>query len=395
LSFPFPTETVREGSVSITVPELRLYTRTGQYVPSLAPVFYNPRMKLNRDVAVLVLRAFQRGASHPTRVAEPLAGSGIRGIRYCKEVPEIEGAFLNDLNPSAAYMIERNVEDNALTGKITVSNLEANSFLAHHATPKQRFDFVDIDPYGSPSPYLDTAIRSLTNRGLLAVTATDTAPLCGVGETACVRKYWGRPLRTEYSRELAVRLILNSIVLTASRYDRGIKVLLTHATDHYFRAYVQIIRGAQRSDASISQLGYVLHCFHCMNRTVSQGLVQVIDAKCPLCGNMMRIAGPVWLGPLVDGGFCKTIIDTSEAKEKRAFKLLGALIEEADSSPCYFVSDKICDKFNLPIPPRNSILSGLRKLGHRATGTHFHSAGVRTDASIQELKEVISSLARN
>ena len=395
MSFPFQTETVSEGRASITVPELSLYSKTGQYVPSLAPVFYNPRMKLNRDIAVLVLRAFQRGVSHPARVAEPLAGCGIRGIRYCKEVPEIETAFLNDLNPLATRMIERNVEDNFLVGKIRVSNLEANSFLAIHTTPKQRFDFIDIDPYGSPSPYLDTSIRALTNRGLLAVTATDTAPLCGVGETACVRKYWGKPLRTEYSKELAIRLILNSIVLTASRHDRGIKVLLTHATDHYFRAYVQIVRGAQRSDASISQLGYVLHCFHCMNRIISRGFVHMIDAKCPLCGDVMRVAGPVWLGPLVDGSFCKSIIDGSGVTEPRAFKLLQALIEEADSAPCYFVADKVCDKFNLPIPPKSDILFELKKLGHQATGTHFHPAGIKTDASIQELREIISNLARN
>jgi tRNA (guanine26-N2/guanine27-N2)-dimethyltransferase len=291
-------------------------------------------------------------------------------------------------------MIERNVEDNSLEDKIRVSNLEANSFLATHTAPKQRFDFIDIDPYGSPSPYMDTAIRALTNRGLIAVTATDTAPLCGVGETACVRKYWGKPLRTEYSKELAIRLILNSIVLTASRHDRGIEVLLTHATDHYFRAYVQIVRGALRSDASISQLGHVLHCFHCMNRILSRGFVHAFDAKCPLCGDLMRVAGPVWLGPLVDKNFCRSIVDGPEATEPRASKLLQALIEEADSAPCYFVADKVCDRFNLPIPPKNDILFELKKLGHQATGTHFHPTGIKTDASIQELKEILFNLAR-
>jgi tRNA (guanine26-N2/guanine27-N2)-dimethyltransferase len=128
---------------------------------------------------------------------------------------------------------------------------------------------------------------------------------------------------------------------------------------------------------------------------VSRGLVQVIDAKCPLCGSMMRAAGPVWLGSLADGNFCNTVVNISEDEEQRTLKLLRALIEEANSSPCYFVSDKICDKFNLPIPPKNSVLSELRKLGHQATGTHFHPTGVKTDASIQELKEILSSLARN
>jgi tRNA (guanine26-N2/guanine27-N2)-dimethyltransferase len=121
----------------------------------------------------------------------------------------------------------------------------------------------------------------------------------------------------------------------------------------------------------------------------------MIDAKCPLCGDVMRVAGPVWLGPLVDGSFCKSIIDGSGVTEPRAFKLLQALIEEADSAPCYFVADKVCDKFNLPVPPKSDILFELKKLGHQATGTHFHPAGIKTDASIQELREIISNLARN
>ena len=41
------------------------------------------------------------------------------------------------------------------------------------------FDCIDLDPYGSPSIFLDSAIRSVKNGGLLLVTATDAGPLCG------------------------------------------------------------------------------------------------------------------------------------------------------------------------------------------------------------------------
>ena len=391
----FPTETVAEGFASVLVPKLSLYAQGTQYVPSLAPVFYNPKMKFNRDVAVLVLRAFQRRLGRTIRVGEPLAGCGIRGIRFAREVPEVESVALNDLNPVAARLMEKNVADNGVAGRVTVTNLDANSFLSLHASPKERFDAVDVDPYGSPSPFLENALRTLNNNGLLAATATDTAPLCGVNPRACLRKYQGKPLRTEYCRELGIRLILNSIASTAARHDLGTRVLLTHATDHYLRVYVQVSRGAQRADTSIDQLGYVLHCFRCLHRTWSRGLMPVLDLRCPICSGRMDFAGPLWLGPLIEGDFCKEILDEAEeaSSERRVSRLLGNLVEEADAPPTFYVVDKVCDKLDLPIPPKREVLEELRRRSYFAGGTHFHPAGLKTDASIKELREVLMKLS--
>jgi len=395
LSFPFPTETVTEGLASVIVPKLSLYAQQGQYVPSLAPVFYNPRMKLNRDMAAFVLRTFQRRLGRPIRVGEPLAGCGVRGIRFAREAPEVESVALNDLNTLAARLMERNVADNGVVGRVTVTNLDANTFLALHTGPKERFDIVDVDPYGSPSRFLECAVRSLNNNGLLAATATDTAPLCGVNPKACLRKYQGKPLRTEYCRELGIRLLLNSIALTAARHDLGIRVLLTHATDHYLRVYVQVTRGAQRADASIDQRGYVLHCFRCLYRTWSRGLMPVLDLRCPICSGRMDFAGPLWLGPLIEGDFCKEILDEAEeaSSERRVSRLLGNLVEEADAPPTFYVVDKVCDKLDLPIPPKREVLEELRERGHSAVGTHFHPAGLKTNAPIEELREALLKLS--
>ena len=38
---------------------------------------------------------------------------------------------------------------------------------------KLQFDCVDIDPYGSPSPFIDAAVQCVSEGGLLMVTATD------------------------------------------------------------------------------------------------------------------------------------------------------------------------------------------------------------------------------
>ena len=38
---------------------------------------------------------------------------------------------------------------------------------------KNKFHCVDIDPYGSPSPFIDAAVQSVSDGGLLMITATD------------------------------------------------------------------------------------------------------------------------------------------------------------------------------------------------------------------------------
>ncbi len=45
-------------------------------------VFYNPVMTLNRDIAVLLLSSVNK---KDIQLADPLAASGIRSIRFIKE----------------------------------------------------------------------------------------------------------------------------------------------------------------------------------------------------------------------------------------------------------------------------------------------------------------------
>ena len=42
-----------------------------------------------------------------------------------------------------------------------------------------KFDIVDLDPYGSMVPFLYSALKALRKGGLLCVTCTDTRVLCG------------------------------------------------------------------------------------------------------------------------------------------------------------------------------------------------------------------------
>jgi tRNA (guanine26-N2/guanine27-N2)-dimethyltransferase len=391
----FPTETVQEGKVKILVPKLKAFIKTpSEYAPSKAPVFYNPVMEINRDIAVLVLQTYQRTVNHEISVCEPLAGCGIRGIRFATEVKGVQKVLINDINEKAFQLARYNVHMNRLSKRVTVKNQDANFFLAHYGAPRKRFDAIDIDPFGSPVPYLDSAIRALRNGGLLALTATDMAPLCGVHPKACIRKYGGKPLRTEYCHELAVRLLAGCLATTAAKHDIGISVVFSHSTNHYIRIYATTKYGAKKADESIKNMGYILHCFNCFHReTTKEHFLVEHSRKCSECNSKLNAAGPLWLGKIFDREFCELI--EREAKQRkfrledRIGKILTLIKGEAEAPVTYYVIDKLCDLLALPVPSVKKVVEILRKGGFQASLTHFNSKGIRTNASAMIMKELL------
>lgn len=83
--------------------------------------------------------------------------------------------------------------------------------------PLQRYDAIDLDPYGTPAELLDTAVQSVAEGGLLLVTATDMANLCGNNAVACWSNYQSYPLHRSYCHEQALRILLASIEAHANR----------------------------------------------------------------------------------------------------------------------------------------------------------------------------------
>lgn len=395
LYFPFPTEEVHEGSIDLTIPKLALFARgTTEYIPSKAPVFYNPLMMLNRDVAVLALKAYQKRVDRPLRICDPLTGCGVRGLRFASEVSGIDLVILNDLNLHAVRLAQLNSQKNGLTQNVFVENIDARTLLGIYASRK-KFDAIDVDPYGSPSPFIDSALVALRNDGLLAVTATDVAPLCGVNPKACIRKYFGKPLRTEYCHELALRILISCVILTAAKHDLGVTVLFSHSTDHYLRTYVQVKRGAKRANNTLANVGYVLHCFNCLNRKWIGSLMPFLSRTCDNCNDEMAIAGPLWLGKIADKEFCRDMCEemgnTTLGTGKRLSRLLTTILEEIDAPPTYFVLDKICKKLGVPATSRRKVVQKIGEMGYQAVRTHFNPNGIKSDASIRVIEEAIKA----
>ncbi|AMQ17715.1 tRNA (guanine(10)-N(2))-dimethyltransferase [Thermococcus peptonophilus] len=371
---------VKEGLARILVPKAeRIYD---------APVFYNPIMSLNRDISVLAVKVLG-----PKGVLDALSATGIRGIRYALETPA-EEVWLNDINEEAYGLMKKNVGLNIggelyeegdrsyLWGeKIVVINRgDANRLMAENF---RYFDFLDLDPFGSPVEFLDTALRSVRRNGVLAVTATDTGVLCGAYRNACLRKYLAEPIRGPLCHEAGLRILIGTIVRYAAKYDLGVGVLLAYHRDHYFRVFLRLESGAKKADRSVSQLGYLW--------ADKSGRFEYRRGFLP---DKPGASGPLWLGPLKDESFVEKLIESAKdhpLAHKKTLPFIQLISEELDV-PFHYDTHTLARACSLTPPKLDVIIQRLKDLGYSATKTHFSPTSVKTDAPFRVVAEVMKNV---
>lgn len=383
------TQIIEEGEVGLEVPELENYrTSPKEYVPSKTPVFFNPVMEFSRDISVSSVQALGRDIGG-LRVCDALAGVGARGLRYAKEVEGIGKTVINDRSEEAADLIQKNIDRNDLSS-VEVRGEDANILLRNH---RPRFHLIDLDPFGTPVPFLDSSFSAISRRGALLVTATDTAPLCGAYPRPCLRKYGAKPLRTPYSRELGLRILIGSIQRRAAAYDLALRPVLSHATQHYFRVHFQVGQGAKVSDEILEGHGYISHCFGCGNRIWSVGLLTRFPRRCE-CGREYEQAGPLWLRELSDEEHLKGVIeDISERGFEKGGEerdMLRLCLGEVDGPPTFYDLHELSSQVGSSPPKIRKVIAELRDRGYFASRTHFSGTGFKTDAPMNVLREVVS-----
>lgn len=359
----------------VTEGETRLLVPKNEELTKKSPVFFNPWMELSRDLSVAVARI-----TEPETFCDLLAGSGARGVRIANETTA--RVLVNDVNPRAYDLIKKNMKLNSLD--LEVTNLEGNFLLA-----KKRFDFIDIDPFGCPVRFIDSALRSVNNRGILAVTATDTSALCGTYPRACLRKYDALSLRTDYYNELGLRILIGYIARSATRYGKGIKPLFSHCTRHYFRTYLQVLRGEGHATRSLRDIAFIQHCFSCLERGFNA--LDRLESTCG-CGAGLHTAGPLWVGGFADPKFCSKLTGGVDGlgKAGEALKLMDTIrLEQAVLKP-YCNIHKVSGRLKLPSRSMGELIEGLNGGGFKAVRTHFSNLGLRTDAGISEVSDIIS-----
>lgn len=382
----YKIKTVEEGLTKIQFPEF-------DKISSDAPVFYNPHMELNRDISILALQTFQKQEDRNINICDLFGGSGIRGVRYKNEIDGVGHVFINDISETANEYERHNVELNNLKD-IEIFQHDASMFLRMH---RGEFDVIDIDPFGTPSPFLDSAGYCSRRNSLLCVTATDTSALCGTYKEPCIRKYNAKPYKSEYCHETGIRILAGFVALTLAKYSKSIEVKLSHSTEHYMRLYIEVKKGSKKSDECLKNIGYISHCKHCLYREENKGLATSTPNICPECGEKLIQAGPLWLGEIQNEEFISKMIAESENKKlntkEDVLKLLESCRIEAKSPTTFYDVHKICKILKISAPKLDLVFGNLEKEGFEAVKTHFNPLGIKTNAPLKKIKEIIKTLS--
>lgn len=329
-------------------------------------------MELSRDINVAAISAFPDLYTY----VDALAATGVQGIRVAKEVGL--GVTINDKSKLAYEDILENVHLNDVECK--VRNEDAKVLLASDS-----YDVVDIDPFGSPAPFLDVAAGSA--KKLLVVTATDTAPLCGAHSSG-IRKYAAVPLKTEYYKETGIRILLGAIVRNLARYDKATKPLLAYTSEHFIRAYVSVERSASKANDSMRALGFIAHCFNCGHRYSKSGLTAPVNGNCSNCGGSMKIAGPMYLDKIHEASFCDSVL--GRVKSKRGSKIVRLCLNELNVNiPFHFDHHWICKKMGIAPCSIDKVFTKLRENGFLVSSTHYSGTSFKTNASMMEIMDVL------
>jgi len=356
-----------EGKTVLLVPRESLAS-----VPPTTPVFYNPAASINRSVSVAIVEA-----TEGLTFCDALAGVGARGLRVAAEVRRSLSVTLVDINRDSIKLARRNARLNGVQGRCEFIPGEANSYLYSRYGKDEKVSYVDVDPFGTPVPYLQAALRATKDNGIASFTATDTAVLCGVHTRVAERRYGGTPVNNHFHHETGIRLLLNAVRREAASLDLGVRPVAVHSTRHYIRVFVRVDVGPSKAEATRENEGYVLSCRACGR--LAEGSAP--RGSCEECGARLKVAGPLWLGDLTE---TKTLRDAVAASERlglpEATRVLSSLLGVDEFPPWSFSIEGICSALRIASVSDSTVAKLLRSQGYRTLRQPLEKTGLKTDA---------------
>ena len=191
-------------------------------------VFYNPSMKFSRDLNV----EFAKKLNFKGLFLDGMAASGIRGIRLALECNY--NVEFCDTSKLAVEAIKDNLKLNNLKSEVFHDDLQ-------NLVKERQYDWIDVDPFGTPAPYLESIIENVNDGGILGIAATDTAVLCGAKPSICFKRYGAHSMKRVAAKEVGIRILLGKIQTLAAKYDRGIEPMLSYSEGHHLRVFVKVI----------------------------------------------------------------------------------------------------------------------------------------------------------
>jgi len=403
--------TIKEGSV-----EFYIHKIDKEAIPSKSmTVFYNKKMEINRDISNIAICSYNRIYNKkPLIIMDSMAASGISSIRMLNECKNIKTIYINDINPKAVDLINKNLllnENINPSSHIEVSRKDANylfteftqNFYTKSNNSEEKPNVISIDPFGTPNLYVDAAFKAIQNKdGLLCITATDTAVLFGVRPKTCIRKYLSKSLHTEYCKEIGARILVHFISRIANVNKMGIIPLLTFYSSHFLRVFCLTFKNRDKISQFFKKYGYIIHCNNCGHRFIFQDNILDIPDGCPLCMEARKLiyAGPLWIGDLHDLKFIDDMVALNDelqySNKKRINKLLELIKEEINKPISFYNIHKLSRILKISnLPKLDVLINFIREKGYIASRTHFDFLSIKTNMDINTIKETLLELKNN
>uniref|UniRef100_A0A3B4B7C3 tRNA (guanine(26)-N(2))-dimethyltransferase n=1 Tax=Periophthalmus magnuspinnatus TaxID=409849 RepID=A0A3B4B7C3_9GOBI len=363
---------------------------------------------------VEIARAGERCESG-LRVLEGLAASGLRSVRFALEVPGLCSVTANDFSAKAAALIARNAQYNNVSHLVEASCKDASLLMYEKRGRKDRYDVIDLDPYGSPSPFIDAAVQAVSEGGLLCITCTDMAVMAGNSGETCYSKYGSVSIKSKFCHEMALRIILHSLDQRAGVYQRYIVPLLSVSVDFYIRVFVRVFTGQANVKNSASKQALVYNCVGCgsfhfqrMGRRTSNGKHMKYSAatgppvgpECEHCGHRHQLGGPVWAEPIHEPSFVQRVLSsvsvtpTRFGTSRRIQGVLSMITEELEDVPLYYTVYNLSSTIHCNTPPLLQFRSALLHAGHRVSLSHACKNGIKTDAPPKVIWDIMRCWVR-
>lgn len=353
----YGTENIKERKIRLLIPK-----DSERNLSKKDPVFYNPAAKINRELTIAFLKSVKINSA-----LDLLSASGAMGLNLAKEIPNCK-VYLNDKNPEAVKLIKKNIKKNKIKNA-EVSNKSANKLLEEI----KKVDYIDIDPFGPPVPFLDNAVTK--TKKYLAITSTDTSALSGTYPKACLRKYNSMPLKNEFMHETGLRILIKRAQEIGLKHDVGLIPLFSFHFERYSRTILKVEKDLKKIREN---LGYICYCNNCLWSGSSKRRRKV----CPKCKGQLKIAGKLWIGNLWDKKIINKMLnqELSPVSKKIVERIKN---EEKLNSIGFYDVHKICKKLKREVPKTKTILQNLKNNKIKACRTHLSDKGIKTNKKIK------------
>lgn len=357
---------------------------------STTNAFYRRSSQSGRDLAVLAA-AIYRQHHGQLRVIDAMTGCGVRSLRYQLE-SGADWVWANEGNPELRALLQENLRQGMAPESYGITHQDANQLFFRCAQQQDYYDLIDIDNFGSPTPFISSALWAVKFGGLLYLTSTDGRTTGGHALEKSVQMYGACARRHPAVHEQGLRLLMGCAAQQAATRGWRIQPVFSIFNGSVHRAMVRILPQSWQAD----DYGFLAYCYGC-GQFRTAGWRQLGQLSCEACGTAPVVSGPLWLGPLHDMDYVDQMASLANTRQwpQRIQQLLAVMLAEATMPPYYYPLAEIGRRGQMDIPARDRLIAEICERPasrYRATRTHLDAQAIKTDAPFAVCLEVAKSL---